>query len=144
LLLVGVLSLPSVLASVGIVAGIILILGLGIVATYTGYVFFQFKQKYPHVHNMADAGEVLLGRFGKELFGAAQVIFLIFVMGSHILTFTIAFNAMTGHATCTIVWGVIGTIILLLFTLPRTMKNIAHFSIACKSKKSCSMVKKVG
>ncbi|KJX98785.1 amino acid transporter like protein [Zymoseptoria brevis] len=125
----GILSLPSVLGSIGMVPGVILILGLGIVATYTGYIFGQFKNAYPHVHNMADAGEVLMGRFGKELFGAAQVIFLIFTMGSHILTFTIAFNAITGHAACTIVWGVIGTIVLFLFTIPRTLKNIAHFSI---------------
>jgi amino acid permease len=126
------LALPSVLGAIGIVGGILLILGLGIIATYTGYVFGQFKEAYPHVHNMADAGEVLMGRFGKELFGAGTVLFLLFVMGSHILTFTIAFNAMTGHATCTIVWGVIGMIVLFLFTLPRTLKNIAHLSIACK------------
>lgn len=76
----GILSLPSVLAGVGIIAGVILIVGIGIIATYTGYVFGQFKARYPHVHNMADAGEVVLGRFGKEIFGAAQVIFLIFVV----------------------------------------------------------------
>ncbi len=34
----GILSLPSVLAAIGLVPGIILIAGLGILATYTGYV----------------------------------------------------------------------------------------------------------
>lgn len=34
----GVLSLPSVLAEVGMVGGAILIVGLGAVATYSGYV----------------------------------------------------------------------------------------------------------
>lgn len=92
----GILSLPSVLSTVGMVPGVILIAGLGILATYTGYVLGQFKMAYPHVHNMADAGEVLLGRFGREFFGAAQTIFLIFSMASHVLTFTIAFNAITG------------------------------------------------
>ena len=43
---------------------------------------------------MADVGEVMLGRWGKEIGGAAQTIFLIFSMASHILTWTIAFNAM--------------------------------------------------
>lgn len=101
----GILSLPSVLAKVGLVPGIILLIGLGLLATYTGYVLGQFKLAYPHVHNMADAGEVLLspiglGAAGREIGGAAQTIFLVFVMGSHILTFTIAMNAITGHATC--------------------------------------------
>ena len=84
----GILSLPSVLATVGLPAGIILILGLGIIATYTGYVLGKFKLAYPHVHNMADAGEILfkpLGRVpslvAREIFGAAQIIFYIFVMG---------------------------------------------------------------
>jgi len=126
----GILSLPSVLAAVGIVPGIILIAGLGILATYTGYVLGQFKMAYPHVHNMADAGEVLLGAWGREIFGAAQTIFLIFSMGSHILTFTIAFNVVTGHATCTIAWGVIGMIVLWIFTLPRTLKKVSYLSIA--------------
>ncbi|KAF2664400.1 hypothetical protein BT63DRAFT_379199 [Microthyrium microscopicum] len=125
----GILSLPSVLETIGMAPGVILIAGLGILATYTGYVFWQFKMAYPHVHNMADAGEVLCGRIGREIGGAAQTIFLIFSMASHILTFTIAFNAMTGHATCTIVWGVIGVIVFFLLTLPRTLKKVSYLSI---------------
>ena len=129
----GILSLPSVLASIGIVPGVLMIVALGLIATYTGYTMYQFKKVYPHVHNMADVGQIWFGAVGREVFGAAQVIFLIFTMGSHVLTFTIALNAITGHATCTIVWAVIGTIVLVLFSLPRTLKNVSYLSIACKS-----------
>jgi amino acid permease len=125
----GILSLPSVLSTIGMVPGVLLIAGLGILATYTGYVFWQFKMAYPHVHNMADAGEILGGRIGREVGGAAQTIFLIFSMGSHVLTFTIAFNAITSHATCTIVWGVIGLVVFFLLTLPRTLKRVSYLSI---------------
>lgn len=45
----GILSLPSVLARVGMIPGIILIASLGVIATYTGYVLGQFKWAYPHV-----------------------------------------------------------------------------------------------
>lgn len=45
----GILSLPSVLATVGLVPGFLLIFGLGVIATYTGYVIGQFKQRYPWV-----------------------------------------------------------------------------------------------
>lgn len=128
----GILSLPSVLASIGLVAGIILIACLGLIATYTGYTIWQFKMAYPHVHNLADVGEVMLGAFGREFFGAAQTIFLVFTMGSHILTFTIAMNAITGHATCTIVWGIIGLIVLFILTLPRTLRKVSYMSIVCK------------
>lgn len=53
-------------------------------------------------------------------------------MGSHILTFSIAMNVITGHATCTIVWGVVGSVILWILTLPRTLKKVSYLSIICK------------
>lgn len=52
------------------------------------------------------------------------------VMGSHILTFTIAMNAITESATCSIVWGVVGFVVLWIFTLPRTLKKVSYLSIA--------------
>ncbi|CAK4022335.1 amino acid transporter like [Lecanosticta acicola] len=131
----GILSLPSVLASVGLVAGIILITGLGICATYSGFVYGQFKLAYPHVANLADVGEVFFapigfGRAGREVFGFLQTVFLIFILGSHLLTFTIAMNTITGHATCTIVWSVVGLVVMFLLSLPRTLKAVSYFSIA--------------
>ncbi|EME39842.1 hypothetical protein DOTSEDRAFT_178667 [Dothistroma septosporum NZE10] len=126
----GILSLPSVMATIGLVPGVILLVILGMIASYTGFVFGQFKQAFPHVANMADAGEVLMGAFGRELIGTAQIILLIFVLGSHLLTFTIAWNTITGHATCTIVWGVIGLVVFFVLSLPRTLKNVSYMSIA--------------
>ncbi|KAL8903957.1 MAG: hypothetical protein Q9171_007215 [Xanthocarpia ochracea] len=126
----GILSLPSVLAEIGMVGGVILILGLGAVATYTGYVIGQFKLAYPGVHNMADAGEVMLGGIGREIFGAAQILFLIFVMGSHILTFSIMMNTITEHATCSIVFGIVGLALSLICTLPRTLRRVSYMAIA--------------
>ena len=126
----GILSLPSVMGTIGLVPGIVLILGLGLIATYTGYVLWQFKMRYPHVVNMADVGQILFGRIGYELFGAAQVILLIFSAGSHILTWTIAFNVLTGHATCTIVWAVVALMIFFICTLPRKLEHVSYLSIA--------------
>jgi hypothetical protein len=80
---------------------------------------------------MADAMEVLLGPIGREVGGAAQTIFLIFSMGSHLLIFTIALNAITDHGTCTIVWGVVGLVLFSLLSLPRTMKNVSYLSLIC-------------
>lgn len=126
----GILSLPSTFASVGMVAGVILTIGLGLIATYTGYVFWQFKMRYPGVHNIADVGEVFAGPIGREIGGAAQTIYLVFIMGSHILTWTVAMNRITSHATCTIVWSVVGLVLFWGLTLPRTLKNVSYLSIA--------------
>ncbi|KAJ5354373.1 uncharacterized protein N7496_012806 [Penicillium cataractarum] len=131
----GILSLPSAVATLGLVAAVILIVGLGLLATYTGYVIGQFKLRYPHVHSMADAGEVLFGpiglaRVGREFLGTAQLLFLVFIMGSHLLTFTVMMNTLTNHGTCSIVFGVVGLVVSFVFALPRTLRKVSWFSFA--------------
>ena len=72
---------------------------------------------------MTDAGAVLsepyghtVGAVGRDVFGAAKVIFIIF--------------SMVSEATCTMVWGVIGPIICWLVDLPRTLKQMSWLSVA--------------
>ncbi|OBT71058.1 hypothetical protein VF21_10254 [Pseudogymnoascus sp. 05NY08] len=125
----GILSLPSAVAQLGLVPAVILIVGLGVLATYTGYVIGQFKLRYPFVHSMADAGEILMGRFGRELLGSAQLLFLVFIMGSHILTFTVMMNTVTDHGTCSIVFGIVGLIVSLIGALPRTLKKVSYMAV---------------
>lgn len=110
--------------------GIILILGLGCLATYTGFVIGQFKLEYPHVHNMADAGEIMLGPIGREVFGAAQIIFIVFVMGSHVLTFSIMMNTVTTHAACTIIFALVGSVLCFLCTIPRKLGDVSYMAVA--------------
>ncbi|RAH68309.1 neutral amino acid permease [Aspergillus aculeatinus CBS 121060] len=124
----GVLSLPAAVAALGLVPAIILIVGLGILATYTGYNIGLFRERYPHIQNLADAGEILLGPFGRELFGLGQFLFCIFVMGSHLLTFRVMMNTITDHGTCSIVFSVIGMVISMALSVPRTMKGMTWIS----------------
>ena len=84
----------------------------------------------PSVHTMGDAGEILAGAWGREICGLAQTTFLIFIMGSHVLTFSIMMNVLTNHSLCTIWFMAIGTIISFICTLPRTLKSVSHLSIA--------------
>lgn len=87
------------------------------------------------VVSFADAGEILfkplkMGAIGREVFGGAQTIFLIFSMASHILTWTICLNTLTDSATCTVVWAVIGLVVFWIFDLPRTLLKVSWMSIA--------------
>ncbi|KAF7799617.1 hypothetical protein EIP86_010855 [Pleurotus ostreatoroseus] len=126
----GILSLPSVFASLGMVAGIILVIGLGLIATATGYVLGMFKLRYPHVHNMADVGYIIAGPIGREVLGAAQIIFIVFVCGSHVLTGLIAFDTITAGASCSVLWAGISAIICMVLTIPRTLDGISYLSVA--------------
>ncbi|PCH37939.1 neutral amino acid transporter [Wolfiporia cocos MD-104 SS10] len=126
----GILSIPSVFGSLGMAAGCILVIGLGAVATLTGYMIGAFKLRYPHVHNMADAGEILAGPIGREVLGASQVIFMIFICGSHVLTGLIAFDTITAGASCSVLWAGVSAIICLVLTIPRTLNGISYLSVA--------------
>ncbi|KAL4923445.1 neutral amino acid permease [Aspergillus undulatus] len=125
----GVLSLPAAVAGLGFVPAVIILVTLGIFATYTGYVIGQFKNRYPQVTNMADAGEVLAGKWGREFLGVAQMLFFIFVMASHLLTFTVAMNTLTNHGTCSIVFGVVGMVVSFILCLPRTLEKMSWLSL---------------
>ena len=51
----GSLSIPSVFATVGMVAGVLLCVGLGLIAIYTSYLVGQVKLKHPEIEHYADA-----------------------------------------------------------------------------------------
>lgn len=129
----GILSLPAAVAGLGLAPAIVILISLGLVASYTGYVIGQLKWRYPHISSMADAGEILMGRFGKEVLFGGQILYLIFLMASHLLTFMVAMNTITVQGTCSIVFGVVGLVLSLGLSLPRTLKNMSWLSLACES-----------
>ncbi|KAF1845012.1 uncharacterized protein K460DRAFT_376538 [Cucurbitaria berberidis CBS 394.84] len=122
----GSLSVPSAFAKLGMVAGVIMTVGLGLIAIYTSYVVGQVKMRHPTVNHYSDAVQLIWGRFGKELTGVMFALFLILLVGSHALTGTIAFiNIVDNYTICALVWGVISMIILLVLALPPTFAEFA-------------------
>ncbi|KOS17029.1 N amino acid transport system protein [Escovopsis weberi] len=121
----GALSLPAAFATLGMVAGVITTVGLGILATYASYVVGEVKIKFPHVAHFADAGTLIAGRFGYELISAMFVLQLTFLVGSHCLTGTLAFLNITSNGACSLVFGVVSAIILLLLAIPPSFAEVA-------------------
>jgi hypothetical protein len=149
---VGILSLPSAVATLGMApyvsffrkflqevywltfqfSAAIMIVFISALSWYTGYEIGQFKLRHPEIHSMGDAGELLIGRVGREVLGIGQLLLLIFLMASNILTFNILMNVLTDHGTCTLVFGVVGLVICFLGALPRTMEKVYWMSCICK------------
>ena len=122
----GSLSIPSAFATVGMLAGVILSVGIGMIAIYTSYVVGQVKMRHPHVSHYADAVQLIWGKFGYELAGSMFAIFLILITGSHTLTGTIAWiRIVDDPSLCALIWGVISAIILFLVALPPTFAEFA-------------------
>ncbi|CAI7642546.1 unnamed protein product [Penicillium manginii] len=124
----GILSLPKTLSILGLIPGIFTILLIGSISSYTGYTIGQLKTQHPEIHSMADAGDLLLGKAGRRVLGFGQLVFFIFVMGSHILTFSIMMNVLSDHSACTMLYSSMGLLISFLLTLPRRLERLSHLS----------------
>ena len=118
--------MPSAFASLGMVAGVIVTLGIGLIAIYTSYVVGQVRLKYPHIQHYADAVGLIWGRFGYELTSVMFVLFLVLITGSHVLTGTIAWIRIVDEpGLCALIWGVISAILLYCLALPPTFHEFA-------------------
>ena len=129
----GALALPQAVETIGLVPGIILLIGLGILATYTGYIIGQFKLAYPAMHSFADCGELIAGPVGGYAMAFAQVFILVFIMAAHLLSFAIAINVISEHANCTVLFSFGGLVISFFMGLPRTLRNVSYYTIVCES-----------
>ncbi|MCJ1305441.1 hypothetical protein MMC08_008255 [Hypocenomyce scalaris] len=123
------LSLPSSLAVVGIVPGLIIIVFLGVFGTFTAWVLIQFKLRHPEVHNMGDAGMILFGPFGRELLSFGTIVFAVFATGGQLLAGQIALGALSENKLCLMLYTGIFTIPTLLCSMPRTLDRLSWLSI---------------
>jgi len=122
----GSLSVPAAFAAVGMVAGVVLTVGLGLLAIYTSYVVGQVKVKFPHVNHYSDAVALIWGRFGYELTSVMFILFLVLLVGSHTLTGSIAWVTIVDNTSiCVITWAVISAILLFVLALPPSFSEFA-------------------
>ncbi|KAJ9654355.1 hypothetical protein H2198_006586 [Neophaeococcomyces mojaviensis] len=85
----GVLSIPSVLDTLGMGPGLVVLIVIGIITTWSNYIIGVFKKNHPSVYGIDDVGYKLFGKAGREFFAIVFVLFWIFVAGA-VLTLTIA------------------------------------------------------
>lgn len=71
---IGVLSIPEVLDTLGLVPGVICLCVVGSISTWANYIIGGFKQRHPEVYGIDDAGGLMFGRIGREFLGAAVCI----------------------------------------------------------------------
>lgn len=67
----GVLQLPKAFALLGLVPGILCLLFFTMVAFWLGFQIERAGRRHPRVRSLAQVGEMMFGRVGRELFGLA-------------------------------------------------------------------------
>ncbi|KAI6914307.1 amino acid transporter [Hortaea werneckii] len=121
----GVLSIPAVFDTLGLIPGIICLLAVGGITTWAGHIVGTFKANHPEVYSISDAGFVILGKAGREVLGFAYCLCWIFVAGSAMLSNSISFNAMSTHGACTAIFVAVAAVIGFGFASIRTLGRIS-------------------
>lgn len=121
----GSLSLPAAFAALGMVAGVILCIGLGLIAIYASYMVGLTKLKYPHVAHYVDFGRLLLGGFGDKLFSVAFIALMTLTVGSHCLTGKLAFATLSDNTACALIFSAVSAVILFAFAIPPSFAELS-------------------
>lgn len=121
----GSLSIPGSFATLGMLGGVISSVGIGLIATYASYEVGAVKLKYPDVEHYGDIGRLILGEKGFWIVTVAFIFQLLLSVGSHCLTGIIALASVTQSDVCTVVFGLVSALILLLLAIPPTFADIA-------------------
>lgn len=125
----GILTLPIVLRILGLIPGIIAIIGLGAVATYTSYIFGQFYKRHPHVMNIVDCCQEVGGKPLAWICAIAFELNLAMSCAAALKVMSIAFNTLSGHAMCTVWFIMIAMVACWVLCIPRKFRFIAKLGV---------------
>lgn len=67
----GVLSIPQVFDVLGLIPGVICLIAIATITTWSDYIVGVFKLRHREVYGIDDAGGLIFGRVGREVFGVA-------------------------------------------------------------------------
>ncbi|KAJ9202769.1 hypothetical protein DTO164E3_2742 [Paecilomyces variotii] len=116
----GVLSIPSAFDILGLVPGVIILLVVAVITTWSDYMIGVFKLLHPTVYSIDDAGGLMFGHIGRVVLG-----FSFCLSGSGILGISIGLNAVSTHGTCTAVFVAIATVVGFVLGSIRTLGRIS-------------------
>ncbi|OAG11754.1 uncharacterized protein CC84DRAFT_1079957 [Paraphaeosphaeria sporulosa] len=126
---IGILSLPGMLHTIGLIPGIFTIIILGVIATYTAYILIQFYRRYPSVRDIVDCAKIMGGLPLQIIVGIANVLNLCLICASANVTLSIGFNTISDHALCTVGFIGLPMVACWLLCMPRTMNFAGWFGI---------------
>ncbi|GAA6021117.1 hypothetical protein JCM10207_003373 [Rhodosporidiobolus poonsookiae] len=125
---IGVLTIPSALHTLGLVPGVLCILALAIITTWTDFTIGRFKVRHPEVYSLSDAGRLMFGPVGEWTFAIATWFFMTFVAGSAIISLSVAFNALSLHGLCTAGFVAISAVLMLIVAVVPRLEELKWLS----------------
>lgn len=81
----GVLAIPSALNALGMVPGVICLIVVAVITTWSGYVIGAFKLHHREVYSIDDAGGIMFGLIGRSALSIAFCLCTCFANISYLL-----------------------------------------------------------
>ncbi|KAK4624772.1 N amino acid transport system protein [Fulvia fulva] len=120
----GVLSIPVVFDTLGMIPGVICLIAIAVITTWSDYVVGIFKLNHPEVYGIDDAGKLMFGKPGQYVLGIAFVLYWVFVSGSGMLSVSIGLNALSSHGACTAIFVAVACLCGFLLASIRTLGKV--------------------
>ncbi|KAH8879159.1 hypothetical protein GQ53DRAFT_739160 [Thozetella sp. PMI_491] len=120
----SILSVPASLATLGAVGGSLSIIGWEALNTYTGIILGDFRNRHPECHTLADMCGLVWGPIGKELMGVMILIAQILIVAAGNVSISTAFNAVSDHGACTVVFSFVSAVLITIFSAVRTFSRL--------------------
>lgn len=109
--------------------GVITTVLVGLCVLYTSHVLWRYCLRHPESTDICDLSSRLFPEkwrvYAWYLTSAGFLLNNGFIIGLHVLSGAVAFNTLSDHATCTMVWCAVMTIVMLLLSLPRELNQVA-------------------
>ncbi|KAL1412422.1 hypothetical protein Q8F55_000167 [Vanrija albida] len=120
----GVLGLPAVFHTVGLIPGYILLVSICALMTYTVMVIGPFKRNHPECYSVADALFLIWGKVGREIMSVQFVLGKTFVVAGALVSVSTALNAVSVHGACTAVFIAVAAVAGFLLSSIRTLHKL--------------------
>ena len=137
----GILSIPTAFNALGMVPGVIVLVGIAAITTWSGYIIGRFKLNHREVYGIDDAATLMFGRIGRWILSVVFCLCMfpgpfspslpftdskdyIFVSASGILGISIGLNSVSTHGLCTAIFAVIAAILGLATASIRTLGRV--------------------
>lgn len=70
----GVLSIPAAFDTLGIIPGVLCLVAIGAITTWSDYIIGVFKLRHREVYGIDDVGHLIFGLLGRIVLGSAFVL----------------------------------------------------------------------
>lgn len=125
----GILAIPSGLASMGWLLGVLFLVVMCGIFIYCGLLLYKMRLMYPHIRTYGDLGREVYGKWGEWAVYLVQYTSLFLVLPVYLLVASTALRDTVAPNSCLIIWMFVNSGILLVFMQTRTLRFNAWYSL---------------